>query len=57
MKKYEYGDFYRDVVVFFFVLGIGGFSGLSNSTSTTMIGFMAGLIIVNNRLKPQNEKK
>ena len=57
MKKYEYGDFYRDLIVFFFVLGMGGFSGLTDFRSTAMIGFMAGLIIVNNKFHSQNGRK
>lgn len=47
IKKYKYGDLYRDLIVFFFVLGIGGFSGLTDFRSITVLSFMAGLIMTN----------
>ena len=49
LKKYQYGFFYRDIVIFFFVLGIGGFSGLQDYKSISILSFVIGLIVLNNQ--------
>ena len=49
LKKYQYGFLYRDILVFFFILGVGGFSGLQDFRSVSIISFVIGLIVLNNQ--------